>query len=109
MNPDDFLEQHLDIIEDQGIPPEERRDINNPRTLQQFKNYDRCFYQKLNAEQKQFVDQVMTATGHFRSLNPDQYFDPTRVKTVEHVFNLKGDGGTGKSFTENVIYTINTL
>jgi hypothetical protein len=67
MNPDDFLDEHLDIIEDQGIPPEERRDINNPRTLRQFKNYNQCFYPKLNAEQKQFVDQVMTATGHFRS------------------------------------------
>jgi hypothetical protein len=104
MNPEDFLEQQLHIIEDRGIPPEARRGINNPRTLQQFKYYDRCFYPKLNTEQKQFVDKVMTATEQFRS-DPED-IDTTNIRTEDHVFNLKGDGGVGKSYTENVIYFI---
>jgi len=84
------------------------RDSAQPTNQAEFARYHQQHYGQLNPEQKAFVDEVMHAVRHFRSHNEDQYIDPSTVQTREHVFNLKGDGGTGKSFAYNVNNNIQT-
>lgn len=55
----------------------------------------------MNDEQRLFVDAVVRATTRLRSR--DNIVAADELLPQEHLFMLTGDGGTGKSFTFNVI------
>jgi hypothetical protein len=84
----DFLRQH--------IAYEEGEDEYAPLTSADYQIKHGRNYERLNTEQKAFVDQVNQAVK-LRKRSPRGSY------LAMQIFMLTGDGGTGKSFAENVI------
>jgi hypothetical protein len=100
---EEFLREHLDpILQGRHDVPktDPHRSTKKPVTRRDFIAYDKATDNTLDPEQRAFVDDIMRCAETWKPGIPDlAEYVPT-----DHLHNLCGDGGTGKSYAYNVKY-----
>jgi hypothetical protein len=112
-NGEEFLQEYLDpMLEGRhdgtrqitSTDPDQGPSAKIPVTRDDFIAFDAVTYPLLDPEQRTFVDAVMESAAYLKPGDPDHYVAPKEYGPQYQLHNLCGDGGTGKSFAENVIF-----
>jgi hypothetical protein len=97
-----FLGDHLQAINNDDAP-----DISAPWTARQYQEYYDSHYQLANDEQMAIVDEISNAANYRYSERQDCIERNRKgrydINNIIRRFFITGDGGTGKTFTYNVL------